>query len=403
MSLRDAYNKLLPSQVGYFKQYTYDRPLLLTQKTSADMKFIQQALFGCIRYFTEHLSEYSTLMPLSDSAQRVIDICKDIEYEPGTYRTDFVITGDNQLKLIEITSRYALNGYLRSGFVNACVLPYMEKFKIELEDRYSSFFTDLENYLGSKETIVLLKNDHFNEGKYVREMMKYAGRNVVTLTMDEIPVKSDTIAQSACISQLSHDEIFSLPDDVIRAIADSNVINDLRTVILVHDKRFFAVINNDAFREKALGKTDSDRFKEFLTPTYTKYSHPELWEQLREEKNDWIIKPPAFGMSIGITAGIAVSENEWLRALKSFDGKDVIFQPYLNQTRFSGSVGSEIRKDDYVVGTLLFFQDEYYGPGLFRASGHPVTNQGDDRKIAVGILSAEPDQELYTRERGWLF
>jgi hypothetical protein len=55
-------------------------------------------------------------------------------------------------------------------------------------------------------------------------------------------------------------------------------------------------------------------------------------------------------------------------------------------------VGSEVRTNDYVTGTLLFFQGGYFGPGMFRASSHPVINVGDDRKIAAASLLAAHDE-----------
>jgi hypothetical protein len=40
---------------------------------------------------------------------------------------------------------------------------------------------------------------------------------------------------------------------------------------------------------------------------------------------------------------------------------------------------------DYVVGTLLCFDNRFLGPGICRASSFPVTNQGDDRKVSVFV------------------
>ena len=42
---------------------------------------------------------------------------------------------------------------------------------------------------------------------------------------------------------------------------------------------------------------------------------------------------------------------------------------------------------EYIAGTILCVDEEYYGTGLFRSSSLPVLNKGDDRK--VGIVLAE--------------
>jgi len=342
-------------------------------------------------------------MPLSDDTLRILELCRDKEYNPGTYRTDFVLTGDNKINLIEITCRFALNGFLRSDFVNKCGIPYAERYGITREDRFSSFIDDIENFLSSRETIVLLKDDRFNEGRHFKAIIESAGKKVVTLSMEEMPENNELISNSACITQMRHDEIYTLPAETLKAIIGSVHLNDFRTVFLVHDKRFFALLYDDDFREKALGKEDADRLKTFLTPTYTQLSRPDLWQRLHIEKDKWIIKPTVLGMGLGISAGVAVSESDWQQALEKYANTDAVFQPYLPQNRFSWSIGPEQRENDYIAGTLLFFQDEYYGPGSFRVSSHPVTNQGDDRKIASVILKSDAqDAAFYSRERGWI-
>jgi hypothetical protein len=62
----------------------------------------------------------------------------------------------------------------------------------------------------------------------------------------------------------------------------------------------------------------------------------------------------------------------------------MVLQPFVRQRRFTAPWGGRICQD-YVVGTLLCFDDQFFGPGIARASSCPVTNQGDDRKVSVFI------------------
>lgn len=60
---------------------------------------------------------------------------------------------------------------------------------------------------------------------------------------DSITENLNLLKSVAIISELDHDELCSLPDETIKTI-DSRLSNNLRTVLLIHDKRFFGVPNN---------------------------------------------------------------------------------------------------------------------------------------------------------------
>ena len=44
---------------------------------------------------------------------------------------------------------------------------------------------------------------------------------------------------------------------------------------------------------------------------------------------------------------------------------------------------------EYIAGTILRVDEEYFGTGLFRSSSLPVLNKGDDRKVGI-VLADEP-------------
>lgn len=392
LNLYESFTALEEAASSDFGPFTFDAPLLLTREQNDNMAFIQECLLGSINHFVSNVEKYSQLMPLSDRVMDILAICQRFPYRPGGYRTDFVVTAQGQVKIIETSARFALNGFVRSGIVNGFAERWATERGIETQSQYPHFFRALENYVDGGNEIILLKNDSFNEGRYLTTLFGAAGYRVDVLEIEDLARNADRLATSMCVAQLSHDELFALPDDVIEAMMEGNLLNDLRSVLLLHDKRFFALLWDDAFRDDALGPEKSQAFKEFVTPTFTPVAHPELWAQLPQSADEWIVKPTALGMSHGITARPAVTETEWLDALATSDPQATVFQPFLPQRRFSGIVGSEVRTNDYVTGTLLFFEGGYFGPGMFRASSHPVTNVGDDRKIAAASLAMAHDE-----------
>jgi hypothetical protein len=339
-------------------------------------------MYKAIRHFVENYDTYRCLMPVSEEVSNILALCKDLPYHTGTYRTDFLIDENKQIKLIEITCRFALNGLLRAGFLHLLADRYLQdKPQVKKIDQYSAFFHELAAYWGEFSHVCLLKDDNFNEGRYLKPVFENADYPVHVIEYDDIPKRLDLLEYAAVIGQMRHDEWCALPTFAVEKIIRSNLINDLRTVFLIHDKRFFSVLGKDEFLNAAMSKAEAERFRAHLVPTWSRRERNDLWEQARRHKEDWIIKPCALGMGIGVKAGPFTPEAEWQSAFSQPDAENLTLQPYISQARFHGRMGEEDRHD-YVVGTLLFFEDHFFGPGVFRASSHPVTNQGDTRRLA---------------------
>jgi hypothetical protein len=66
--------------------------------------------------------------------------------------------------------------------------------------------------------------------------------------------------------------------------------------------------------------------------------------------------------------------------------EDYTVQEWLIQQQFSGIVNG-IDHTDYVTGTLLFFDEYFYGFGDFRTSSNPVINKTDHRKMCSVIVA----------------
>jgi hypothetical protein len=325
----------------------------------------------------------------------ILALCKDVPYRTGTYRTDFLIDENRQIRLIEITCRFALNGLLRAGFLHLMADRFLQdKPQVRRIDQYSAFFDKLLAYFGEFSHVCLLKDDSFNEGRYFGPLFRNAGYPVHVIELDDISNRLDLPENAAVIGQLTHDELCALPPQALEKIIHSNLINDLRTVFLVHDKRFFSVLGHDDFLNQAMSKTEAELFRAHLVPTWAWNERRDLWAQAQQHKDEWIIKPRALGMGIGVKAGCLTDEAEWQSIFSQANVEDLTLQPYIPQTRFHGQVGEEERHD-YVVGTLLFFEDNFFGPGVFRASSYPVTNQGDTRRLAHVVTG---DTQCFERD-----
>ncbi|HOW98236.1 MAG TPA: hypothetical protein PK634_10655 [Kiritimatiellia bacterium] len=383
-ALFDGFQKVAPGAADYFRPWTFDVPLAIRKETSDRLRRVQQLYLKCIRRFAEHYDRYRDLMPVPDRVTEILALCRRKPYRPGTYRTDFVIDESNRARLIETTCRFAMNGYFTSGFFvhNLADRWLAGRPAIRKIDEYTAFYERYMDSFGPFDHVCLLKGaDERNDTKFVIPVFEAAGFPVRIIRTAEVPARAGEFAGAAVLGELSHEELCGLPTETIKAIIDADSMNDLRTVFLFHDKRFFALLYHDAFAREALTAAELDELRACVVPTYTKRLNPELWPRARDDKDRWIIKPHNMGKSIDVHAGCVTDPAEWRALFDSGRADRMVLQEYVPQRRFRGTIGDKACHD-YVVGTLLFFEDGYFGPGLCRASSFPVTNKVDDRKVA---------------------
>lgn len=398
-ALYQGFLQLADQAADYFRPWTYEVPLAIRRETDDALRRVQQLYLKCIRHFVAQYDRYRDLMPVSDTVADILQLCRRRPYRPGTYRTDFVVDRDNQIKLIETTCRYALNGYFTSGFTDRLADRFLQAHpSIRKVDDYTPFYDRMMEYFGPFDHVCYLKgSDQRNDTKYIVPLLEAAGFPVHMIPAEEVPGKVHRFEGAAVIGELSHEEVCRLPRETIVAMVDAGILNDLRTAFLLHDKRFFALLCHDAFLRAALSAGEIDFLRPYLIPTFTRRMAPEVWAQARAAKDRWIIKPYNKGKSIDVFAGCLTPAAEWDALFASGRADAMVLQEFIPQRRFRGTIAGKAHQD-YVVGTLLFFEEEYFGLGICRASSYPITNKVDDRKVAPLVTEEtsyfEPDNVL---------
>jgi hypothetical protein len=375
----------------YFKPWTYDAPLVVSAATNRRLRRVQQLFRKCVLHFVNHYAAYQEWLPVAARVQEILALCRHTPYRIGTYRTDFVIDHHLQIRLIETTCRFALNGFFTTGFFHRLAERALTApAPVHRIDDYTPFFDDLLGYFGAFDHVCLLTGaDTRNDTRYITAIFEQGGWPVHLIPADAVAANVSLLANAAVLSELDHEEISRLPTATILALIEARALNDFRTIFLLHDKRFFALLSHEAFLQDALSAAEHAELQPFLIPTYTYAMHPELFAQARVDKDGWILKPCALGKSIDVYAGPVTETAEWQRLFVPERLATMVLQEYVPQRRFPGRIGDQ-QFEDYIVGTLLFFEEEYYGPGLFRASSYPITNQVDDRKVAPLVTDDWP-------------
>lgn len=393
--LRNAVSKFVEEKHDYFIQWVFDEPIVASAGDRKELGKVQNLMFRMISGFvTEYLDKFQHVMPVTEKELRVIKAFdKKKIYRPGTYRTDFVFDSNRQIKLIEITCRFALNAIFENVVFNQYSIDYA--CKTNLQDNRVEEYLGAIDYLASliadhKKVCILKGSDLKNSSRIFKGIFEDAGLQVIEVQWQDCRKSHELLSDSFVVSELTLEEITNLDDSTLSVLANCSLVNDFRTALLIHDKRFFSVLFDDGVLGEYLSQEEVMFFKPYLIPTYSYGQSPKVWDQARGCKDGWILKHRALGKSKSIYAGPVTDERKWSDLFDSHEIKDFILQQWVSQDRVSGHVGG-VGYDDFITGTLMFFDEHYFGLGPFRTSSHPVTNVTDDRK-AFPLVLEDPDQ-----------
>ncbi len=279
---------------------------------------------------------------------------------------------------------FPLNGYFFSGFSEIIANQLAAEHGLnQPQCETSRFFDYLDRYFGGIRQVCALKSpsDRTMDLRYYSQIFENSNIPCDTFTPDNISEKIDILSDAAVVNEFNQMDLETLDLKIIEKIASSNSLNDMRSIFLIHDKRFMSILANQTFLSKFLTDAEIEFLSQHIIPTYTRAQRSDLWDDARKNKNQWILKPYLLGKSQNLFAGCVTEPSHWQNVFESGMLEHDILQPFVQQKRFIATLDNRMYQD-YVVGTLLCFDDQFFGPGIFRTSSFPVTNLGDDRKVA---------------------
>ena len=391
-NLTMAFNNYVIEKAEYYRNWQHQSPIISTAETSEKFREAGVILSKMIRGVSLMASERRVrqLLPLSNRALEVISIfqTRKPEYATGTYRTDFVFNRLMQPKFIEITCQFPLNGYFQSAVFNhfACEYVHQNNLKDAWVNEYEPFISFLNEKLKGFRSIVVIKGwDKKQTSRFFCPILRDAGFVVHEISYKEVWANRDKISKSFVISEIMISEIEELSNREIELLAESHIVNDYRTVFVAHDKRFFSILNSAELKKSILTERELQYLDAFLLKTIPFAHYTGSNEELIEGKDNWILKHVNLGRSREIFSGLEFSKMEWARLIHSKDRNDFVLQEFVPQMQFSGFVGDKLYSE-FLTGTLLYFDERYFGQGLFRASSHFVANKVDNRNISPVVV-----------------
>ena len=386
----DLFDSLHKDLSVYFFNWYFDRPMVISKERDMELHRVQQLLAKCLHFYADHYEEYLDLIPYDEKILHILDMVKDKKYVLGTFRPDYIIGADGRIQVCEITSRFFGNGYFLSFFADKKGRELAKASGYEVrDDRMESMLAYYARMADGFSRISVVKSaDKSDSIRLYVPFYRALGKPIRVFEYDEISANIDWIKDSLILSALNQKDILTMPDDILEVMTQNARYNDFRTVFLAHDKRLFSLFFMDSFTDRFLGKDDTAFLRDHVIPTYIYGQNDAVWEDARLNKNSYIIKHHCLGKSERVYAGCMTDENEWQAQWDSGAVREMILQPFITQ-RCTPNVWQGQSFMEYMSGTILSVDEEYFGTGLFRSSALPVLNKGDDRKVGI-VLADEP-------------
>jgi hypothetical protein len=201
-----------------------------------------------------------------------------------------------------MTTRQPLNGYVISGFTNAIGQQMAQEMHLQgVVNDYDQFLNFMQQeFVKTGKLTVVKGNERLGDFKIYERWFTMAGLDFNVVSPDELSGKLHLLHNATVLEELNHAEICALPDALIDELCAAGIFNDFRNLFLIHDKRFFALLTEPVFLEKALAPDEITFLQTYMVPTYTVGRNPDQFEQARLNPGQWILKSTRFGKSEGI-------------------------------------------------------------------------------------------------------
>lgn len=319
-------------------------------------------------------------------------------YRIGSFRPDLLLDEAGVWRVCEVNARFPVNGYLVSHYINrvAADLDYLAGSGARPLPGVARLVDAIAGRFRAGEPLVVVKErekgmDIFLllgelERRGISPRIRAPGR----LACREGRVFDGAEAVDQFVLELERDELLAMDPALFDALAErDHYFNDLRTLLLSHDKRMLAVLSDPEIMADYLDDADRGLLARHLIPTYNA-ADPRIAARLRAVPSEWVLKRNSSGRGIGMLIGRECEPAAWRQAVTG-EADDYTAQAYVPQRRLPVPIlqGDALAEQEMnVVAILPGFDGELLGPGFFRASIDSIINVHGGRGTIVPALLA---------------
>ncbi|PXY41895.1 hypothetical protein DMB65_04850 [Flavobacterium cheongpyeongense] len=312
------------------------------------------------------------------------------QYNQGFYRPDFLYDINDQAKICEIGARYPLNGWMISYYLKLMSdqINLDEAIATNSDKNLKNIVDDLYHQFAPHKKVAVVHDDEKGtEIFYLKRELAKLGIELISVKPQDLTVSNNSIiANGAPVSQfileMDREELKKINPEVLDKLIEENTyFNDIRTLILIHDKRVLAVMYDAQIMSDYLSEEEYSFLKKYLIPSFV-IQDPAGCDPFINGKENLILKLNSGGRGIGAYVKNDCTEEQWEVIIRENWSKYVV-QHFVDQKEFTDI---ENHRQIHLVGMLLCKEDKMYGTGAFRGSDESVVNVHEERALIYPLL-----------------
>jgi len=319
-----------------------------------------------VKIVYNYIRDYSLqkIIQLDKKLLEILYMCEGTPYELGMYALNFVYDASGQPKINQVHSSSPIEGWLTSHYLNSSIYKLSntsnQKWRSVACDQ--NIISDISNRYDCDDPIFFITTGNDSpEAKILKKELKRFNFEIISTSPNELKLEDRQIIAKGKVGRqfylnLDREELKMFDSAVLRAIiASGRCINDVRTTILIHDKRLFAILFSEEIIASYMDQEEYKFLKPFLIPTFTLSSQQDQ-DFLLNSTEKWILMH-CYSNYLVVVNG-EKDTRDWA---KIKDWENYIVQPYFEHKSFQSENDGELK----IQNSSLFFNAKSFGPSMF--------------------------------------
>lgn len=321
-----------------------------------------------------------SIYQLDQEFKDILNMTEGTPFHLGMYRPDFIYDTNGQPRICEIGTRYPVNGWMLSYYLHKITQEHAETSNEDWKPtpNLNRFIDEFTQQFDTQKPIFLVhEQEKGTEVFYLQKELATRDIELIAIHPQDLTLSAEgLIAKDVLAEQflleIDREELKAFDTNVLQyMIQECKCINDVRSLILIHDKNTLALLYNHEIMASYINGEDFMFLKSFLIPSYT-LSHQKNREILLDSNLNWVLKRNSGGRGIDIYIKNECTKETWKNLLEE-QWQDYMVQEYVEQTSFDLTLQDKTAQVN-LVGLLLCFNTTFFGTGLFRASSEKIIN-----------------------------
>jgi len=359
---------------SYFNPY----PIKLEYSFFKQARVLQQVIVKAVVAIVAHYLEDVDLqakLSLTDQCKTLLKLAAHRPYQIGVLRPDFIIDTQHQLRVGEINACFTTNGIILSNYLVHYFQKRTDHRAIEDVVPYFAHLFDRQQRL----RIVKGRESGYDIHCLYRELanLRYdiAFVDPKTLKFDHNCLLAAGLPCRQFILELHQEELLCLPEAVLHhLISQTHYLNDIRTLLIVHDKRLLSILCDQHIMQRYLSNSEVRLLQQHIIETHV--IHTVNKHAILSYPECWVFKKTLSGKGEGMYLGCDTPLPILSRLLDTQSNHYVI-QRYIKQAKYPILVmkdGKLQHVPQHLVGMLASYNLNTLGVGFFRASPNSIVN-----------------------------